>query len=237
MDKLRTPFFVAAVALIVLVFALEIGYGPLAGLLSGWVSDNAAPGLGVPYLALLDVLLVLTAALMGASMIIPKGPHARVQGIVTLVVALLVLIGSIILIFVALALLLFMIGLIASFFGAIVYAAIYGHFARGVAAGYLTVILVLKLAFAVCLVLAHQRFVTNKGLVLLVLTSLAATVVVTFLHGLVPGLLVSVTDAVAAIVVGILAAIWALILLIGSIPAILRAIRPPAAPSKALAAD
>jgi hypothetical protein len=41
---------------------------------------------------------------------------------------------------------------------------------------------------------------------------------------------VSITDAVAAIVVGILAVIWALILLIGSIPAILRAIRPPSAP-------
>ena len=235
MDRLRTPFFVAAVVLVVLAFMLEVGYGPLAGLLAAWLTEEAAPGLGVRYLALLDGLMVLTVALMGASMIIPKGPHARVQGVVTLVVALVVLISAIVLIFVALAFLMFMIGLLASFFGAIVYVALYGHFARGVAAGYLTVILVMKFAFAVCLVLAHQRFVTNRGLVLLVLTSLAANVIVTFLHGLVPGLLVSITDAVAAIVVGILAAIWALVMLIGAIPAILRAIRPPATPRRALA--
>jgi hypothetical protein len=83
----------------------------------------------------------------------------------------------------------------------------------------------LKLAFAVVLLLAHQRFLQNKGLVLIILTSLLANVILSFLHGIVPRLLVSITDAIGAIVVGILAAVWALIFLIGSIPAIVKALR------------
>jgi hypothetical protein len=232
MDRLRTPFFIAALVFICLALALEIAYGPLASFLGGLVGEEEAPGLGVPYLALVDGLVVLTVALMGLSMLIPKALHARLQGIATLVISFFGCLGAIVLIFVALAFLLFMIGLLASFFGIIAYLALFGHFPRGVAAGYLAVILLLKVAFAICLVLAHQRFVTNKGLVLLILTSLLANIIVSFLHGLVPGVLVSITDALAAIVVGILGVIWAVILLIGSIPAILRAIRPPSAPKK-----
>jgi hypothetical protein len=83
----------------------------------------------------------------------------------------------------------------------------------------------LKVAVVILLFLAQQRFVTVKGLVLLMLTSLLANIVVSFLHGLVPLFLVSILDAIAAIIVGVLAAIWALIKLIGSIPAILKGIR------------
>jgi hypothetical protein len=36
--------------------------------------------------------------------------------------------------------------------------------------------------------LAHQRFVQNKGIVLLILTSLTANIIVSFLHTLVPSL-------------------------------------------------
>jgi VanZ family protein len=79
-----------------------------------------------------------------------------------------------------------------------------------------------KLGFAVCLVLAQQDFVKNKGLVLILLTSLLANIVVSFLQALVPGFLVSITDAIAAIVVLILAVVWGLFFLIGSIPAIFK---------------
>jgi hypothetical protein len=63
------------------------------------------------------------------------------------------------------------------------------------------------------------------GLVTAVPTSVFCTMVVSFLHGLVPTLLVSILDAVAAIVVGIVAAIWALLLFLGSLPSIVRAIK------------
>src|SRR4051794_28447583 len=59
----------------------------------------------------------------------------------------------------------------------------------------------------VCLVAAHQRFLEQKGLVLTILSS----VIISLLHGFVPRFLVAVTDTVAAIVVDILALIWALV--------------------------
>jgi VanZ family protein len=82
----------------------------------------------------------------------------------------------------------------------------------------------LKLGFVVCLLLAHQRFLQNKGLVLLVLTSLLANLIIGFLHNFVPLPLVSITDAIGAIVVAILAVIWALVLLIFAIISIIKAI-------------
>ena len=61
---------------------------------------------------------------------------------------------------------------------------------------------------------------------MLVATSLLGTIIVIFLLSLVPGFLVSIFDAIAAIIVAILAAIWLIIMLIGSIPAVVRALRP-----------
>jgi len=78
------------------------------------------------------------------------------------------LLGAIVAVFLALALLLLMIGLIASFFGIIVYLAVFGNFARELAGSILGFLLILKIAIAILLVLAHQRFLQNKGLVLLV---------------------------------------------------------------------
>ena len=55
-------------------------------------------------------------------------------------------------------------------------------------------------------------------------TSFLANLIVSFLHGLVPFPLVSITDAVAGIIVGILALIWAIVILIGSINAVIQAL-------------
>ena len=55
--------------------------------------------------------------------------------------------------------------------------------------------------------------------------SLLGNVIITFLHGFPPGFLVSITDVIGAIIVAILAVIWAIFLLIGAIPAILASIR------------
>lgn len=129
-------------------------------------------------------------------------------------------------IFVALTLLLLMLALIASFFGIIVYVAVFGHFGRSQAAVILSVLLFAKLGVGFLLVLAHQRFLQNKGLVLLVVTSLVANVITSFLHGFVPIVLVSITVAVAAIISAIRALIWAIGLLVGAIIAIVRIIKP-----------
>jgi hypothetical protein len=60
------------------------------------------------------------------------------------------------------------------------------------------------------------------------ITSLLGNVVAVFLHGLVPGILVSITDDLAGIVFAVVAIVWAIVLLIGSIPAIVRALQQTA---------
>jgi hypothetical protein len=187
---------------------------------------GAPPGLGVPYLALLDGLLLYAVALIASAGLIRKDLHAKLQGVATLVVSLLVLVAGIVMVFVAIGLLMLMLGLfLAAPFGTIAYLAIWGFFAKGAAAAVLGLAMTCKLVFAVALVLAHPRFLENRTLVLLTLTALLATFVVALLHGIVPGILASITDAVAAIVVAILAAIWALVLLIMTIPALLKLLR------------
>lgn len=227
--ELRKPFFIAAVVLIVLIVLIELGslgfLGPAAEAVPQY-QDLSTPGFGIPYLALLDGLVLFTAVLMALSLVVPERFHGRVQGIVTLIFSLLMLLGSILLILIAVALLVLMVSLLLAVpFGTIVYMAVYADFGVGAARATLGSLMFLKLAFAVCLVLSHQRFLENKGLVLIILTSLLANVIISFLHGFVPGFLVSITDDLGAIVVGILAAIWALVFLIGSIPAVVKALR------------
>ena len=220
LDTLRKPFFIAALVLILLTVLVELGSAGAARF------TESAPGLGVNYLALLDGLLLFSMALMGISLLLPERVHGRIQGAITFVFALIMLLAAIALIFIAVQLLTLMVTLFMAVpFGTAIYGATYGTFEVGVARGVLGTLMSLKIAFAVLLLLAHQRFLQNKGLVLIVLTSLLANLIVSVLHGIVPGFLVSITDAIGAIVVGILAAIWALVFLIGSIPAIVKALR------------
>lgn len=136
------------------------------------------------------------------------------------------LIGAIVIIMVAVGLLMLMVSLLMAVpFGTAIYFATYGTFDTGGARITLGMLMSLKLGFAACLLFAHQRFLQNKGLVLLILTSLLGNVIVSFLHGFVSGPLVSITDDIGAIIVAILAAIWALVFLLGSIPAIVKALR------------
>lgn len=189
-------------------------------------TGNEPPGLGIPYLALMDGLLLYSVALIGLALILPERIQARVQGVATLVVSLVVLIASFFMILAALELVLVMVALLlATPFGTIAYIAVWGFFPRGAAAAILGSVMFLKLAFAACLILAQPRFLQNGSLVRVLLTSLLAGVVVSFLHGFVPGLLVSIADGIAAIVVGVLALIWALVYLIRSIPSIIKVLR------------
>jgi len=218
-DTLRKPLFLIAVVLILIVLLIELGSAILAGL------SAEAHGMGIPYLALLDGLLVFTIILMACSLLIPDRIQGRIQGIATLIVSLIVIIVGIAKIFTAIGKLFLMLGLLlAPIFGTIAYLIIFAGFPRGEAAVSLSLLMTLKLFFAGFLVFAHQRFLQNKGLVLIVLTSLIATIIIGFLHGFVPGFLVSITDAVAAIIVAIIAIIWAIVFLVGSIISMVKAI-------------
>jgi hypothetical protein len=218
--ELRKIPLLIALALTVVVVLVELGSPLIIG------AGDGPPGRGIPYLALVDIILAYTILLVTLPIVVPDRLQGKVQGIVTLVGSIVLLIVAFLLTLLALAALLLMVSLfLAVPFGTIAYLAAFGDFATGRAAALLSLLMALKLAFCVFLVIAQQRFLQNKGLVLLVITSLVATIIVSFPHGLVPGVLVSITDSLAAIVVGIIAIVWAIVLLIGSIPAVLRAIK------------
>lgn len=253
--SLRTPFLVIAVIAALLVvgveggsfLGVEISAPPTAGLLDALdqarqmdddidlsASDLRAifnenpppPGIGISYLALLDGLVLFTLLLMAAALLLPQRVHGRLQGILTLVVAFFTLLGALALAFLALGKVVVMLSLLlAPPFGTLAYMAIYGFFNRGGAATFLSLSMSLKLVMAVLLVLAHQRFLQNKGLVLLLVTSLVGALITGFLHGFVPLFLVSITDAVAAIINAILAMLWALFLLVGAVVSLLKILR------------
>ncbi|MBI4538148.1 MAG: hypothetical protein HY704_01390 [Gemmatimonadetes bacterium] len=225
MDNLRKPFFVVAVVVIAVAILVELGGGAVVGAHRvAQQLDVPNPGLGIPYLALLDGLIAYTMLLMISPFLITERVHGRLQGIASLVVSLLAIIGGIFMILAAVALLLLMVAmLVAVPFGTLAYMALFGSFERGSAAMVLSMVMTLKLVFAGCLLLAHQRFLQNKGLVIIVAVSLLCTLIVQFLHGLVPLFLVSITDAIAAIVVAAIGVLWAVFILFGSIPAIVKA--------------
>jgi len=218
-DTLRKPLFLIAVALIIIVLLIELGSGLVASLGAG------ARGMGIPYLSLIDGLLAFTITLIACSLLIPERVQGRIQGVATLIVSLIVITLGIAQIFTALGKLFLMLGLLlAPIFGTIAYLIIFAGFPRGEAAFSLSLLMTLKLFFAGFLVFSHQRFLQNKGLVLLTLCSFIATIIVSFLHGFVPGFLVSITDAIAAIVVSIIAIVWAIVFLVGSIISMVKAI-------------
>lgn len=225
---LRRPFFLAAVVLATATVLIEVGASTwLPAIMEAWTgAEVRTVGHGIAYLALVDGLVLWTLGLMFVSLIVPERLHGRMQGIATLAASVLVLLAALGLIFAALGHVILMVALLsASPFGTAFYFSRYGDFPTGTAAATLGVILALKLGYAGCLLAAHQRMLENRGLVLLVLTALLATIVVGLLHAVVPGFLVSITDAVAAIVVGVLAMLWSLILLVGSVVPVLKAFR------------
>jgi hypothetical protein len=218
-DLRRIPFFIAVI-LIFLVVAVETGSGLVQSLFSANVK-----GLGIPYLALIDGVLLFFLAFMTLALFVPESITGRIQGIATLIFSLLLLLAAISLILAAIAKLTLMLGLLLSPpFGTAAYFAIFASFPKTAMLTLLSTIMLLKIGMAVGLVLAQQRFLQNKMLVFLILSSLVANVIVSFLLGFVPRFLTSITDAVAAIIVGIIAAIWLLVLIIFAIPAILKAV-------------
>jgi hypothetical protein len=254
-DSLRKPFFWLAVGLIVVALLLDIGNLALPRAADTFVVDPSQmdpdvraafleqqadfnrlqnqekpPGLGVPSLGMLDAIALFTVGLMALSMLVTQQVFGRIQGIISLIFSILLLLSGLgLILLVALPKLLLMISLLLSVpFGTLAYLALFGFFNRGGAAAILTLTLLLKLGFGISLVVAQQRFLQNKGLIFIVILVLVGNVLVSFLHGIVPIFLVSITDAIAAIIVAILAVIWGILLLIGAVIAIIKALRPSA---------
>jgi hypothetical protein len=186
------------------------------------------PGLGVPYLALVDGVVLLVLALMAAAIVVPARIHGRVQGAVGLVASVIVILAAIAMAVRALGQLVLMVALLLAIpFGTLVYLIIWGSFDRTGAAIALSLLMIVKIAMAVCIAIAHESFLKDAGIMVLVAGALIANLVVSILHGAVPLFLVSITDAIAAIVVAIVAIVLAVLCAAGSIVSILRALSPP----------
>ena len=227
LDSMRKSIFIVALVAIFLVVLVELGSIAVLG-----ASTSASSALGVsptgkaiPALALLDGLVFYATLIIGIALLIPERVQSKVQGIVTLVFSFLLLLACIRVFFVDLGLLFVMVSLVMSPpFGTIAYMAIWGSFDTSGALAALSLLMTLKIIFAVCLVLAQQRFLQNKGLVLIIITSLVANLVIAFLHGFVPGFLVSITDNVGALIVCILAAVWGIVYLVGGIISVIKVV-------------
>ena len=210
LDSMRKPVFLVAliaIGLTVLVELSSIGFiknvSSTAGAAAGSLNVSIT-GQAIPAMALLDGLIFYAILVIGIALLIPERVQSKVQGIATIIVSVLLL--------------------LAIPFGTIVYFILWGSFDTGTATAALSLIMFLKIVFAVCLVGSQQRFLENKGLVLIILTSFAANLIVAFLYGLVPNFLVHITDEVAALIVLVLAAVWIVIYLIGGIISVVKVI-------------
>lgn len=189
-------------------------------------SGNDLPGWGISTLAFIDGIVLFTTLLIGLSYIIPAQTIAKGQGVATLILAIIIISLGIVRGFAVFAEVTLMISLLLSIpFGTLIYLAKYGSFDVGAATAVSNWLFSVKILFGLCLILAQERYLQNKGLVLLLLTALLSSLIINILHTIVPGILVSITDAIAAIIVVILALLWAISLLIGSLPAIFKAVK------------
>jgi len=193
----------------------------------GGRESREPPGFAIQALARIDVILLLMVGLMALSLVIGDHLTGRLQGIISLIVGILVFLSAFKALFATLIELMIRVTLLlATPFGTIAYLAMYSFFDRAGAATILGLSWFLKIAAAVCLVLAHQRFLKQYGLMLLFVTSLVGSFLVTFLHGLPPRFLVSITDPIAAIVNDILALIWAIVTIVFAVIAVIKALKP-----------
>ncbi|HEU5217586.1 MAG TPA: hypothetical protein VFU23_02950 [Gemmatimonadales bacterium] len=227
MNLIRRPFMVATLILVAAAFAVEAGsrlWVFRAAKSAVSAAGVSRPGLGIPSLAALDALLLLTAVVIAlVGMGVPARIVGRIQGIATVIVSFFGCLGSIVLLFTTFGLLMLMVGLLLSVpFGTAVYLALFGDFPRGTAAATLGFLMILKLVAAFCLVLASLQVLKSKSIVLLFLCSIGLTFLLAFLHAFVPGPLVSIADAIGALIAFIVAILWALYYLIGGILSIVK---------------
>lgn len=244
---LRSPLFFAAVIVLTIAVLAEIGLSLLLGstaadpvspgtasdlgvppevFLRTEKADAEPPGAGIGFLAFLDGLLLFTVVMLGLSLLMNLRTYGRIQGIVTLVVTFLWVVAAFFTALLALAKLFLMFGLfVAAPFGTLAYLALWGSFPVRQAAAVLGLILLLKIVFVVLLVLSQPAFLKVTGLVVLLAVSVLLQLILGLIHGFLPGPMVAIGDQFWALITVVVALVWALVMLIGSIPAIVNALR------------
>lgn len=218
----KIPFFIALIVIFLGVL-VELGSNFALHLFQA----GAPNGKAISAMAFLDGLVFYIALINGLQAGFPGliRVQAKIQGIVQVIFTLLLTLGCIGVLIADFVLLMLMVSLLMAVpFGTIAYFAIWGTFDTDHARVVLSLLMTLKIAFAICLVLAHQGFLKFKPLVMITLTSFVCNLLIAFLHAFVPGFLVSITDDIGAIIICILAIIWAIPSLIGGIGSMVKVV-------------
>ena len=189
------------------------------GDLAQLANQQHASGRSIFTLVLLDGLIFVTLCLRNLQSCIPGPQQGQVQKVVRLICALLLIVGAVSLILATLGTLLLMISLLLAVpFGTLVYLFQYAGFNRVGADVVLSILMVCKIGLIVSIFLSDPTLLQRRtDLVYPILLSLFSLVLISFLLGSVPGFLVSITDAIAAIIVAAIAGFYGLVVLSKSI--------------------
>jgi hypothetical protein len=171
--------------------------------------------LALPAQALLDGLLLLSAAVLAVPRVVPRQDVARGTRLALFVGSLALLLVAVAVGVAAIARLRYLVALYLSPpFGTLSYFLLFGSSRRGASLVVLSVVLVVRVG--ACLAFL-RAFPGRRPIAALAITSTAATVVTAVCYAWVPNSLASITDALAAAVVALLAAIWAAMVVSGSV--------------------
>ncbi len=193
------------------------------GALGGSAEKSAS--YGVAALITIDVMLLFTLTMFNLPLIVSPRLVAQLQGILTLLVGIGVILFALFTLLKTLAVTMVMVGLLLAIpFGTIVYMVKYASFDLEAPAAIIASLMLLKVILSIALVVAHELFLKNVGLVLLIATSIVAMIIVTFLHNIVPVFLASITDGIAGIVVAVIAIVWGIVLVIGGLVGTIKSI-------------
>lgn len=219
---IKTPFLL--LGLFCLFLSLLVAGGSAGAL--GIFEAEKGPGLGLAALCFFCVLPCYSYAILTCEVLQLGAVSGRLQTVVALVGSIVGLLFGLYFIVKAITLLSVMLALfLAVPFGTIAYMVIWGTFDTGTSRIVLSLFMTVQIIGAIFLVVAAPTIVKNGKLVALTAVTLAFAFILGLLHGLVPNPLVSIVDALAALVISIVATIWMLPLLIGGILSLVRVVR------------
>lgn len=222
MTRIQIYFFIGALLLNISVIYLETG-GAVSWGSNQKVSISLLPEVEIPKasinaLMVFDVLLLITMIFYGLNYFISPNLITKTQGIITIIVCLSLLTFIICNIFLLLAEVFMMIGLlITPIFGTIAYFAKYSSFDKGGTFSLISLLKTLKISMIIAFLYTNIKNITNLGLILLILTPMVLLWVINFVYALVPKFLLQIVDGIAGIVVLIVGLIWCIVFIINSI--------------------
>lgn len=225
MDATKIGIFCLGLFAFAMAVLGELSLGFALGSMAA-VEAQSTPGWGIRMLGLIDLALAWTLALMAVEIIRPVGQLANLQGFVTLVLSIFGILAGLLLIFTTLSLLILMVSLLLAFpFGTAVYMAAWAAFPADAAQATLALLMTFKLIGISLFMVATPGLLKNKGLILLLGLSVGLTFLTGLLIGFVPGVVAAIADVLGALVSAVAGTIWMVVLLVGAIGSVLRAIR------------